>query len=162
MNIKKLILSCFGVGFLPLMPGTWASLLLLVAFLVIHFFWPMTVIAIVFLVFVMVVSSVFCLWFAGEAEELEDKQDPGWIVLDELAGEVLALLPVAVTGGRVLVTSVAAFVLFRFFDICKPSPIREVQLLKGGLGVLADDLVAGIMTGVVLWVIMFLFTFFQG
>lgn len=143
------------------MPGTWGSLGLLVAFLVIYYHWPTEVISIVFLVLAMVVSGVCCLLFAGEAEKREDKKDPSWIVLDEIAGEVLALLPVAVIGGKVMVTSVAAFVLFRIFDICKPSPIREVQLLKGGLGILADDLVAGVMAGVVLWIVAFLFTFFR-
>jgi phosphatidylglycerophosphatase A len=161
MNIKKLILSCFGVGFLPLMPGTWASLLLLAAFLVIHYFWPITVISIVFLVFVMVVSSVFCLLFAGEAEKLEDKKDPGWIVLDELAGEGLALLPVAVIGEKVLVAAIGGFVLFRIFDILKPPPIRECEQLKGACGILADDIVAGLMAGVSVQIVSYLFTFFQ-
>ena len=108
MSIKKLILSCFGLGFLPIAPGTWASLLLLAAFLVIHHFWPITIISIVFLVVVMVVSSVFCILFAGEAEKLEGEKDPGWIVLDEFAGEVLAFLPVAVIDEKVLVSAVAA------------------------------------------------------
>ena len=146
---------------MPIAPGTWASLLLLAAFLVIHHFWPITIISIVFLVVVMVVSSVFCILFAGEAEKLEGEKDPGWIVLDELAGEVLALLPVAVIGEKVLVSAVAAFVLFRIFDILKPLPIREIEHLAGGFGILMDDLVAGIMTGVVLWIVVFLFTFFQ-
>ncbi len=99
--------------------------------------------------------------FGGEAEEQDNKKDPRWIVVDEFAGQCVALLPVAVTGEKVLVAAIGSFVLFRIFDILKPSPIREVQLLRGGFGILADDLVAGVMTGVVLWIVSFLFTFFQ-
>lgn len=161
MNIKKLILSCFGVGFLPLAPGTWASLLLLAAFLVIYYFWPIEIVSVIFLVLTLIVSSVCCMLFGGEAEEQDNKKDPRWIVVDEFAGQCVALLPVAVTGEKVLVAAIGSFVLFRIFDILKPSPIREVQLLRGGFGILADDLVAGVMTGVVLWIVSFLFTFFQ-
>jgi phosphatidylglycerophosphatase A len=53
------------------------------------------------------------------------------------------------------------FVLFRIFDILKPPPVRESELLKGGLGILADDIIAGLMAAVALWVVLYLFTFFQ-
>ncbi|OHB56668.1 MAG: hypothetical protein A2173_01605 [Planctomycetes bacterium RBG_13_44_8b] len=161
MNIKKLILSCFGAGFLPFAPGTWGSLLALAVFLAVRHFWPVEIILVILLVVMMVVSSVLCLLFAGEAEKLGDKKDPGWIVIDEFAGQSVALLSAAVTSRNVLVVAVAAFVLFRIFDILKPPPVREVQYLKGGIGVLADDLVAGVMAGVVLCAISALFTFVQ-
>jgi len=161
MSIKKLILSCFGLGFLPVAPGTWGSLLALAVFLAIRYFWPVAIISIVLLWIMTVLSSVFCLLFAGEAERREDKKDPGWIVIDEFAGQSVALLSVAVTSGKVLFVAVAGFVLFRIFDILKPPPIREIQLLKGGFGILADDLVAGVMAGVVICIISFLVTFAQ-
>jgi phosphatidylglycerophosphatase A len=161
MNIKKLILSCFGLGFLPVAPGTWGSLLALAVFLAARYFWPAAIISVVILWIMIVLSSVFCLLFAGEAEKLEDEKDPGWIVIDEFAGQSVALLSAAVTSGKVLVVAVASFVLFRIFDILKPPPVREIQHLKGGFGILADDLVAGVMSGVVICIISFLFTFAQ-
>lgn len=161
MNTKKLILSCFGVGFLPVSPGTWASLLTLLIFLVVHYFYPMPIISGSAVVIIMIVSSILCLLFAGEAEKQNDVKDPGWIVIDEVAGQAMALLPAAITSQKVLVSAVGAFVLFRIFDILKPPPIREIQHLDGGLGVLIDDLVAGIMAGTVLCIITFLVTLVQ-
>jgi phosphatidylglycerophosphatase A len=161
MNIKKLILSCFGLGFLPVAPGTWGSLLALAVFLAVRYFWPVAIISVVLLWIMIVLSSVFCLLFAGEAERLENKKDPGWIVIDEFAGQSVALLSAAVTSGKVLVVATASFVLFRIFDILKPPPVQEIQYLRGGFGILADDLVAGVMAGVVLCIISFLFTFAQ-
>jgi len=70
-------------------------------------------------------------------------------------------LPVAVTGERVLTATIASFMLFRIFDILKPSPVRECELLKGGMGILADDIVAGLMAGVTVQIVSYLFTFFR-
>jgi phosphatidylglycerophosphatase A len=161
MNIKKFILSCFGVGFLPLAPGTWGSLLALVIFLIIHRFYPAHVICGTVVIIAMIVSSAFCLLFAGEAEKQANIKDPRWIVIDEFAGQMVVLLPVAFVEENVLAAAIAGFVLFRIFDILKPPPVRECQFLKGGLGILADDIVAGLMASVVLWIISYLFTFFR-
>ena len=161
MNIKKIILSCFGVGFLPLAPGTWGSLLAVAIFLVVRYFCPAPVICGTVIIIAMIASSVFCLLFAGEAEKQENKKDPQWIVIDEFAGQMVVLLPVTFVEERVLIAAVAGFVLFRIFDILKPPPVRESELLKGGLGILADDIIAGLMAAVALWVVLYLFTFFR-
>ena len=162
MNIKKLILSCFGVGFLPFAPGTFASLLPLIAFLLIRYYCE-DIVALIFLVFAMIISSVLCLMFAGQAEKLEGKKDPSWIVIDEFAGQSIALLPAALLSGseKVVASAIAAFVLFRFLDILKPPPIHEMQQIDGGLGILIDDLVAGIMAGTVVCIIIFLLEFIR-
>ena len=115
MNIKKLILSCFGLGFLPVAPGTWGSLLALAVFLAVRYFWPAAIISVVILWIMIVLSSVFCLLFAGEAEKLEDKKDPGWIVIDEFAGQSVALLSAAVTSGKVLAVAIASFCVIQDF-----------------------------------------------
>jgi phosphatidylglycerophosphatase A len=163
MNIKKLILSCFGVGFLPFAPGTFASMLPLAAFLLFRYFCDVDIVALIFLVFAMIVSSVLCLMFAGEAEKLDGKKDPSWIVIDEFAGQSIALLPAALLSGsgKVLASAIAAFVFFRILDILKPPPIYEMQQIDGGLGILIDDLVAGIMAGTVLCIIIFLLEFIR-
>jgi phosphatidylglycerophosphatase A len=150
MNIKKLILSCFGAGFLPIAPGTWGSLLALAVFLVFHYFWPMAIISVVLLVIMIVISSVFCLLFGGEAEKLAGRKDPGWIVIDEFAGQSAALLPAAFTSGKVLLMAAGAFAFFRFFDILKPWPVCKAEKLPGGGGILADDIVAGVLAAIIL------------
>jgi phosphatidylglycerophosphatase A len=163
MNIKKLILSCLGVGFLPFSPGTFASMLPLAAFLAIHYYWPLEFYAIIFLVLGMIIPSALCLILGGQAEKLDDKKDPQWIVIDEFAGQSIALLPAAliVGSGKVVASAIAAFALFRIFDILKPPPIREIQQIDGGLGILIDDLVAGVMAGTILCILIFLLTFIQ-
>jgi phosphatidylglycerophosphatase A len=163
MNIKKLILSCLGVGFLPFAPGTFASVLPLAAFLLIRYFCDVDIYALIFLVAGMIISSVLCLLFAGEAEKLDGKKDPGWIVIDEFADQSIALLPAALLSGsrKVVASAIAAFVFFRLLDILKPPPIHEMQQIDGGLGILIDDLVAGIMAGTVLCILIFLVEFIR-
>lgn len=161
MNTKKLILSCFGIGFSPFAPGTVASLFTLIIFLAVHYYYPVPIICGIVVIFMIILSSVLCLLFTGEAEKQYDVKDPGWIVIDEVAGQAMALLPAAITSQKVLVSAVGAFVLFRIFDILKPPPIREIERLGGGLGILIDDLVAGIMAGTVLCIITFLVSLVQ-
>jgi phosphatidylglycerophosphatase A len=155
MKIKKLVLSCFGIGFLPKIPGTFGSLVMLGAFLAIHFLWPIQMISVIFLITAIIVSSILCIVYARGF----GSKDPGWVVIDELAGQAVALFPAAVTSGKVLPPAIAAFVLFRIFDIWKPSPIREMEQLRDGVGILADDLVAGVMAGTVVCIVTYLVRF---
>lgn len=157
MKMKNVILSCFGLGFMPAVPGTFGSLLMLGVFLAIHRFWPIQMISIFFLLGCIIVSSVLCVYLGRNFGQ----KDPGWVVIDEFAGQAVALFPAAVTSGKVLPPAIAAFILFRIFDICKPSPIREMEELGGGLGILADDLVAGVMAGTVVCIITYLARFVQ-
>ncbi len=157
MKMKNIVLSCFGVGFLPIVPGTFGSLLMLGVFLTVHYFWPIQMTSIFFLMGCIIVSSVLCVWLGNRL----GKKDPGWVVIDEFAGQAVALFPAAVTSGKVLPPAIAAFILFRIFDICKPSPIREMEQLDGGVGILADDLVAGVMAGTVVCIITYLARFVQ-
>ena len=86
------------------------------------------------------VVTLIGIWAGGRVERVLGRKDPGIIVIDEVAGMLLSvvLLPPTVP---VLVT---AFLLFRLFDIWKPFPARESQALTGGMGVLVDDLIAGV------------------
>jgi phosphatidylglycerophosphatase A len=92
-------------------------------------------------------------WAAGEAERILGREDDGRIVVDEIAGQLLALAPllalppVSRTNLSALVTG---FVAFRLFDIAKPGPVRWAERrFKGGIGVMADDLVAGVLAACV-------------
>lgn len=85
-------------------------------------------------------------WAAGRAEQLLGCTDCPSIVIDEIAGYLVSLFLIPVD----LYTIIAAFLLFRFFDIVKPWPLDDLQKIKGGLGVMLDDIGAGVYTNVAL------------
>lgn len=87
-----------------------------------------------------VVVTVVGVWAAHRAERLLGLKDPGTIVIDEVAGMTLSVLIVPLTP----VVLAVAFVLFRVFDVVKPPPARASQRLGGGVGVMVDDVIAGL------------------
>ena len=86
-------------------------------------------------------------WAAGRTERLLRRRDPSPVVIDEIAGMWLSVLALP----RSFWVLLAAFLLFRLFDIAKPFPIRQSEKLSGGLGIMLDDLIAGVYTLAVLW-----------
>jgi phosphatidylglycerophosphatase A len=88
-------------------------------------------------------------WAAGHAEELLGKKDHSSIVIDEIAGYMVSMFMVPPAWGFL----VAGFFLFRMFDIVKPYPLKRLQDLHGGLGVMLDDIGAGVYTNIVLQVV---------
>ena len=80
------------------------------------------------------------IWASHRVEEMLGRKDPGVIVIDEVAGMMVAVLLLPHTPGVLL----SAFLLFRLLDIWKPFPAREAQALRGGVGVVVDDLIAGV------------------
>ena len=142
--MRKIILflaSGFGSGYLPGVPGTWGSLVGLLLFWALRRLapWPLlaTVAAISFLSF----------WIAGMAEALIGSKDPQVIVIDEVAGMLVSLVLLPFSWKIAL----AAFILFRLFDIWKPFPARLIQeKLPGGWGIVGDDLMAGVYANLVL------------
>ena len=91
-------------------------------------------------------SAVVGIWAGGVCERLFGKKDPGRVCVDEFAGYMLsvAFLP------KAWVWTLAAFFLFRLLDIIKPFPARRSQRLRGGWGIMADDLVVGVYTNLAL------------
>jgi len=133
--IAKIVSTFFGVGFFPFAPGTVTSVLVVLGFL---FVFPGTPGAILWLV----VLGLFFLgsWAAGSYAAALALPDPGRIVIDEVCGQLLALS--LVPRGRL--PAVLAFVFFRIFDIVKPSPLRQLEKLPGGWGIMADDVGAAL------------------
>lgn len=84
-------------------------------------------------------------WASSRACEISGLKDPQKVVIDEVSGQLIALSPLALSGR--IVPVIVAFALFRLFDIFKPWPIRKLERLPGGLGVMADDALAGIYAG---------------
>jgi phosphatidylglycerophosphatase A len=130
--------SCGFIGYLPFAPGTFAS-----AFggLLLYLF-PFSSLTnnLIFVATLLVVSVVLVNWFDSE------KEDPGYIVIDELVGMYVTMAGHRPTIGNV----VAGFILFRVFDILKPFPISKAEGLKKGYGVVADDVAAGIFANLAL------------
>ena len=132
----------FGIGYLPLAPGTWASLTTTLLIAVIYYWGPESPFYLhLFLVLLLFPVSWIC---SSIAARLESKSDPKIIVIDEIFGQMLTfLLVVALTP----LTLVIGFVLFRFFDILKPFPVRQAERFPNGLGIIMDDLAAGLYAG---------------
>jgi len=135
-----LLATAGGVGYAPVAPGTVASLLALLILWAL----PFSSLGLTFALLVVVGVGG---WAAGRAERLLGSKDPGPVVIDEIAGMFLSVLALP----RSLWFLLVAFLLFRFLDIVKPFPIRQSQALSGGLGVMLDDLIAGVYTLVLLW-----------
>lgn len=91
------------------------------------------------------VIVVLGIWAAFRTERLLGMKDPGKVVVDEVAGQMISLLPLSfLADGPWFVWVIVSFNLFRLFDIFKPYPARRFEALPGGYGIMADDLVAGI------------------
>jgi phosphatidylglycerophosphatase A len=128
-----LVATGFGVGYAPLAPGTVASLITAVFLGLVPF---SRVGLIVFLVVVVVVGT----WAAHVAERVIGGKDPGAIVIDEVAGMTLSVVAFPLTPDVLA----AGLAFFRVFDVLKPPPARGSQRLTGGVGVMIDDLIAGL------------------
>jgi len=126
------IATAGGAGYSPVAPGTAGSLVTLIALWVIPFTFATLIVA-------LAIVTVAGIWAAERVEHLLDTKDPGVIVIDEVAGMLLSVLALP----RTIPVLLAAFVLFRIFDVWKPFPARQAQELHGGVGVMLDDLVAG-------------------
>jgi len=147
-----------GLGEVLPAPGTTAGSLP-AAFL----WWALAVSAsrgavLVFTALAVVLASVVGVWAATEESRRCGREDPGSVVIDEVAGQWLTLLVVllchpSIAREELWKLTVAGFFAFRFFDILKVWPVNRLEELPGGLGIMADDLAAGLWAAVVLSVV---------
>lgn len=150
-QLAKVIATFLGSGYSPLAPGTAGALL---AMLLV---WPIcagqfsvgvsTTMVLIVLILVGFVLGVVC----TNILESEWGKDPQRIVIDEAVGTWLAFLFIPYT----LTYFILAFILFRAFDISKPLGIRKIEKLKGGMGVMGDDVLAGIYANIVLQLVVY-------
>jgi phosphatidylglycerophosphatase A len=140
-----LAIATCGVGYLPLAPGTFGSIVGVAIFLLLPpIAIPITILAVTFV----------GIWAGTRTEELSKRKDPGKIVVDEVAGQLIALFPLVFVKWSMIMVMVS-FILFRFFDIVKPYPANRLQELKGGAGVMCDDLVAGAYAAIIVGVLVY-------
>ena len=148
MSLKRKTIMFFAtggfIGDIPFAPGTFGSIIgLFFCFYLSKTDWIIESVC-------LVLFTLFAIWMAHEAEKQLGKTDPGCVVIDEIAGMIvtLAFLPFTV------VSAAAGFFIFRFFDILKPFPIRQMEKkIPGGAGIVLDDILAGIYSHIVLRVI---------
>ena len=147
--------DCFNLSSSKLIIGTFAVPPVVIFAFLCHFDLPAVAILTIMLVLVLA-GSVVCVKFSPDIIAKTGKSDPGEIVADELAGQAVALLPIifiistAHSGNQICFFIGASFLLFRFFDILKPWPIKKIEKLPAGWGILADDLLAGVYASAVL------------
>ena len=163
LDYFSLAVTTFGVGYLPLAPGTYGSAVGVLIYLIfrqaeaatVNFYilqgFRETQIAAFVHVAVAFLFLLFCLlgiWASNRAVGLFRDKDPQQAVVDEVIGQLLVFLfvPFDVSWKLIL----AGFLLFRLFDIWKPYPIDSLQNVPAGIGVCADDILAGVYSGAVL------------
>ena len=154
MRLSTALASVFGIGYFGIAPGTVMSALAMPpAFLIALYGGAGALLAASIAVFVIGIYA------CGDHVWATGREDPSECVIDELAGQWLAcafaVLPLGATGAVISLPALAlAFVFFRLFDIWKPWPVSWAdQKLEGGLGVMADDMLAGLMAGLVVTLI---------
>ena len=168
------IATC-GVGYIPVAPGTWGSAVgVLIYLLIIQLdkllwqfggsnnwnFGELNAWRIAINIIICLLISAIGIWAGSRASKILNEKDPQKVVIDEVAGQLitLAFLPYDPSWQMIVV----GFILFRFFDIAKPYPIYRLQVLEGGLGVMIDDIVAGIYAAIVMFFLLLtLFHSFQ-
>lgn len=134
----------FGAGFWPYGPGTAGSLAATLLAWAGGAWWGLEPWHLLPAAAVLTPAGI---WAAAKTARLRGAMDPGIVVIDEVLGQWVALAGAATLAGAQLWT---AFVLFRIFDITKPWPLRRLERLPGGMGIVADDLAAGAYAALVL------------
>jgi phosphatidylglycerophosphatase A len=139
-SIFKNIATLSFIGYIPVAPGTFGTLAALILYI---FLKPSLSVQVLLLCFIIPIGTVS----AHRAEKALDAKDSRHIVIDEFCGYFCSLLfmPFSIT------YAIAAFFLFRIFDILKPFPIRRMEVVfQGGIGVMADDIMAAVYTNIIL------------
>lgn len=131
----RIIATVFFIGYFPFARGTIASLLAMITLSIFKFSNTSVIIMLIVTFILGTISS-------DKVEKRANKKDPSYVVIDEFAGYLTTILMIPLTTQNLLL----AFLFFRLFDILKPPPIRQIQKkVKGGLGIMIDDIIAGAM-----------------
>jgi len=135
----KSIATVFGIGYLPVAPGTWAT----IAGVALAYFLGRNLPAFTVLLFVLLILGIMA---SGILEKQLGQKDPGIVVIDEVVGVMIALwgLPL------IWPVMICGFFLFRAFDMFKIYPINKLEAQPGGWGIMLDDCMAGVYTNIIL------------
>ena len=144
-KISLTLSTWFGTGLLPVAPGTFGTIA------AVPLVFGLACLGIVPGVFIIAMVVAVAIWTSDRSRKLLGNNDPSEVVIDEVAGFLLTmfLLPLS------WLTLGLGFILFRIFDIFKPYPIKQAEKLRGGMGIVMDDLVAGIYAHLCVKLILF-------
>ena len=137
VELSEWLATCFKIGYLPIAPGTWGSLVAIIGWwLWLQYLDP--------LVFIVLIIAIFAIGVFATNTIIDHtgEKDPSRVIIDEVAGQWLGLL--ILPDGMLYIAG--AFLLFRFLDILKPWPIRQMEQFPKGWGVMLDDVLAGLLT----------------
>ena len=146
-KIVFLLSTWFGTGLIPPVPGTMGTLGAIP--LVFLFSYAGNLLQSLLIILFVGIS----IWAAERRSQQLNQEDPSQVVIDEVSGFLVTFLFLPLTWKNLIM----GFVLFRLFDIFKPFPIRKLERLKGGLGIVMDDLLAGVYANLCLRLILFFF-----
>jgi phosphatidylglycerophosphatase A len=151
MKKEELLTTCLGLGKLPIAPGTWGSLPPVVLYQVLRYipgdFFPAA--PLITMVVLLIGFSWICIRYSRVLIAATGTKDPQMIVADEVAGQAVVMLAITLLNPvNICNSTVVGFASFRLFDIVKPWPCRKLEKLPGGLGILADDLMAGVYAAI--------------
>jgi phosphatidylglycerophosphatase A len=144
-KLALLVATWFGCGYSPKAPGTAGSVAALAIGILLHEYagfapWHFALLA--------AIVFVPAVWAAGVTARVKQLKDPQIVVVDEVIGQWIAMAGASTLNWK---SYLAALALFRLFDIWKPWPVRQLEALPGGLGINADDVMAGAYGAVVLF-----------
>jgi len=143
--LARLIGTWFGCGYAPKAPGTAGSLAALVIAWVLHTYAGVSAIG---MAWISVALSLPGIWAADAVARAIGKKDPQIVVVDEVVGQWMTLAGATALNWK---SWLLAFAVFRLFDIWKPPPVRQLERLPGGVGIVADDAMAGVYGALVLF-----------
>jgi len=140
-----------GAGFMPIAPGTAGALEGVVIYLAIHALHLGQSASLFVLAIINVILFAVGVWASNRTCAMTGAKDPRLIVIDEVSGQLISLTPLVLFPSFSITAVVIGFLLFRLFDIFKPYPIRKLERLHRGLGVMADDALAGVYAALLVW-----------
>lgn len=149
-QIKKLITTCFYVGYLPLIPGTLGSAVGLFVYILLRE-------NLYLLIPVLCLIMILGFLLTGKTAKLFNRRDPPQIVIDEVGGMLISFLGLSTGQAGILGDKwflLIGFVIFRILDAIKPYPANRFQRIRGSLGIMGDDIVCGIYTNLILRLIL--------
>lgn len=139
----KLISTFFGTGYLPFIPGTFGSAAGMALYFIIRH-------NSLLYACVLLVITILGFWTAGKAAKIFNQKDPRCVVIDEAAGMLISLMFIPYD----LKWVITGFLVFRLMDTLKPFPAARIERLHGSLGIMGDDIIAGIYTNIVLQIVL--------
>jgi phosphatidylglycerophosphatase A len=140
-DIFTILGTLLGIGFIPIMPGTFGTAAAVLVYLYIPQEWLTGFPGLIYMISAIVVLYFIGVFITGKAEK-KLGHDAGSIILDEFVAYFICVLLLP----KSYLTAIYTFAIFRVFDIAKPQPIKLLQKLKGGWGVMTDDVLAAVYT----------------